>query len=143
MRLFCKPLSARSHMGVFSEENAYEVFLLLDLLPRGGSLCPCREDQLFRLTHIEHGSGTAVSQEAGEAERFLERRESALRDFQGQVHSSKLEISPGDISHQGDHDLLANRFAGEKVRARGFFFSSRRRHKRCSRDWSSDVCSSD
>src|SRR2546429_7305361 len=24
-----------------------------------------------------------------------------------------------------------------------FFFSSRRRHTRCSRDWSSDVCSSD
>src|SRR5690606_40418688 len=26
---------------------------------------------------------------------------------------------------------------------RGFFFSSRRRHTRFSRDWSSDVCSSD
>src|SRR2546422_2049851 len=26
---------------------------------------------------------------------------------------------------------------------REFFFSSRRRHTRCSRDWSSDVCSSD
>src|SRR6266436_7864796 len=25
----------------------------------------------------------------------------------------------------------------------GFFFSCRRRHTRCSRDWSSDVCSSD
>src|SRR5436305_12013543 len=25
----------------------------------------------------------------------------------------------------------------------GFFFSSRRRHTRCGRDWSSDVCSSD
>src|SRR5256884_193020 len=33
-----------------------------------------------------------------------------------------------------------------RVRVRGiffFFFSSRRRHTRCSRDWSSDVCSSD
>src|SRR2546429_5536851 len=28
-------------------------------------------------------------------------------------------------------------------RTRFFFFSSRRRHTRCSRDWSSDVCSSD
>src|SRR5256884_4353536 len=28
-------------------------------------------------------------------------------------------------------------------RGAGFFFSSRRRHTRCSRDWSSDVCSSD
>src|SRR2546429_6570276 len=27
--------------------------------------------------------------------------------------------------------------------ATSFFFSSRRRHTRCSRDWSSDVCSSD
>src|SRR5687768_17896336 len=27
--------------------------------------------------------------------------------------------------------------------SRLFFFSSRRRHTRCSRDWSSDVCSSD
>src|SRR2546429_4170360 len=29
------------------------------------------------------------------------------------------------------------------VRSCFFFFSSRRRHTRCSRDWSSDVCSSD
>src|SRR5256884_7407871 len=29
------------------------------------------------------------------------------------------------------------------VRHVWFFFSSRRRHTRCSRDWSSDVCSSD
>src|SRR5256884_4259366 len=29
------------------------------------------------------------------------------------------------------------------VRVVFFFFSSRRRHTRCSRDWSSDVCSSD
>src|SRR2546429_5923636 len=28
-------------------------------------------------------------------------------------------------------------------RCHHFFFSSRRRHTRCSRDWSSDVCSSD
>src|SRR2546429_1659393 len=29
------------------------------------------------------------------------------------------------------------------ARAKEFFFSSRRRHTRCSRDWSSDVCSYD
>src|SRR3989449_2517138 len=29
------------------------------------------------------------------------------------------------------------------MQKRRFFFSSRRRHTRCSRDWSSDVCSSD
>src|SRR5205809_5693670 len=31
----------------------------------------------------------------------------------------------------------------ESARCFVFFFSSRRRHTRCSRDWSSDVCSSD
>src|SRR3989449_7178810 len=30
-----------------------------------------------------------------------------------------------------------------RLRRLFFFFSSRRRHTRCSRDWSSDVCSSD
>src|SRR2546429_1559033 len=37
------------------------------------------------------------------------------------------------------------RFAGftEWPSCLSFFFSSRRRHTRCSRDWSSDVCSSD
>src|SRR2546422_3387731 len=30
-----------------------------------------------------------------------------------------------------------------RLPVRFFFFSSRRRHTRCSRDWSSDVCSSD
>src|SRR2546429_6198795 len=32
---------------------------------------------------------------------------------------------------------------GKTVGNTVFFFSSRRRHTRCSRDWSSDVCSSD
>src|SRR5256884_3478566 len=37
--------------------------------------------------------------------------------------------TPSDSTHES-HSLY-------------FFFSSRRRHTRCSRDWSSDVCSSD
>src|SRR5216684_171564 len=119
MRLFCELLSAGNRIGVFSEQDADEVFLLLNLLLESGNLCACRENQLLRLTHIEHGSGTAVSQEAGEPERFLARRESALRDFQLQVQRAKLEISPGDIRHQGDRNLLASRFAGKKVGARG------------------------
>src|SRR5260370_20330632 len=119
MRLFCELLSAGNRIGVFPEQDADEIFLLLNLLFEGGNLCACREDQLFRLTHIEHGSGTAVSQEAGEPERFLARRESALRDFQLQVQRAKLEISPEDFSHQGDDDFLASRFAGKKVGARG------------------------
>src|SRR6266436_9881130 len=34
-------------------------------------------------------------------------------------------------------------YAFSRIRIFCFFFSSRRRHTRCSRDWSSDVCSSD
>src|SRR2546422_649281 len=42
------------------------------------------------------------------------------------------------------HDGLAFDVSGGVLPCRaGFFFSSRRRHTRCSRDWSSDVCSSD
>src|SRR2546422_4227584 len=37
----------------------------------------------------------------------------------------------------------AGLLAGRVVMLGVFFFSSRRRHTRCSRDWSSDVCSSD
>src|SRR5256884_5313271 len=35
------------------------------------------------------------------------------------------------------------RLESDGCRMSYFFFSSRRRHTRCSRDWSSDVCSSD
>src|SRR2546429_4300072 len=43
-----------------------------------------------------------------------------------------------------DH-LTRDAMSGQALLAkwRDFFFSSRRRHTRCSRDWSSDVCSSD
>src|SRR2546422_6808991 len=39
--------------------------------------------------------------------------------------------------------LIRSLAAGMSSWGRYFFFSSRRRHTRCSRDWSSDVCSSD
>src|SRR5256884_3392662 len=39
--------------------------------------------------------------------------------------------------------LVAGSYLGILCRTFLFFFSSRRRHTRCSRDWSSDVCSSD
>src|SRR2546429_7280337 len=43
------------------------------------------------------------------------------------------------------HTFRVNGFSPTSLRPRlpYFFFSSRRRHTRCSRDWSSDVCSSD
>src|SRR2546429_3990570 len=48
--------------------------------------------------------------------------------------------------HPPSHHPLAARRCGSILSAASlsfFFFSSRRRHTRCSRDWSSDVCSSD
>src|SRR2546429_3177710 len=39
--------------------------------------------------------------------------------------------------------FCASRGGCARVGLSFFFFSSRRRHTRCSRDWSSDVCSSD
>src|SRR2546429_2789537 len=44
------------------------------------------------------------------------------------------------------NSIYTDDFPGEDFGSSGylfFFFSSRRRHTRCSRDWSSDVCSSD
>src|SRR2546429_2254977 len=43
---------------------------------------------------------------------------------------------------QGQH-FVCERRAHTLAVVEDFFFSSRRRHTRCSRDWSSDVCSSD
>src|SRR5215470_19340549 len=49
-----------------------------------------------------------------------------------------IAAPPADKSKPGTHplDVLAGRQSS-------FFFSSRRQHTRCYRDWSSDVCSSD
>src|SRR5690606_40090492 len=41
------------------------------------------------------------------------------------------------------HEAIRYRLAAPLLRYLLFFFSSRRRHTRFSRDWSSDVCSSD
>src|SRR3989449_354884 len=49
------------------------------------------------------------------------------------VHVPPDTSAPVEISHR----------APRVIRCILFFFSSRRRHTRCSRDWSSDVCSSD
>src|SRR2546429_6674133 len=41
------------------------------------------------------------------------------------------------------YSLMRHQSSIGRVITHTFFFSSRRRHTRCSRDWSSDVCSSD
>src|SRR5690554_4208284 len=72
---------------------------------------------------------------------------SALEDAQRGVHRSVARRLDGN--HDCRRPLLTTRrmVAGDGVTlalvVAGFFFSSRRRHTRCGRDWSSDVCSSD
>src|SRR6266511_4128452 len=53
---------------------------------------------------------------------------------------SQMQKSPAPTIHGGSH---SNRCHRETRGHLVFFFSSRRRHTRFSRDWSSDVCSSD
>src|SRR5690606_41205566 len=49
----------------------------------------------------------------------------------------QVELGPGD------HRARQRHRGAPRAQHRLFFFSSRRRHTRFSRDWSSDVCSSD
>src|SRR2546429_246098 len=74
--------------------------------------------------------------------------------FQTALACSKLIQASGvlDITEDDFDFLTSNKvwIATDRSRARRcveacvyFFFSSRRRHTSCSRDWSSDVCSSD
>src|SRR5205809_3457072 len=49
----------------------------------------------------------------------------------------------GGVHERGDVAWRGQGGGGGDSILSGFFFSSRRRHTRCSRDWSSDVCSSD
>src|SRR2546421_6444597 len=53
--------------------------------------------------------------------------------------------APGEEGLDGleSHRFEYERYLGRDEAGRFFFFSSRRRHTRSDRDWSSDVCSSD
>src|SRR2546429_177812 len=55
--------------------------------------------------------------------------------------SLTVNAGNGGFLHCIQMDTSVN--AANQVVSVGVFFSSRRRHTRCSRDWSSDVCSSD
>src|SRR5256884_6952714 len=64
--------------------------------------------------------------------------------------TTRREFVIAEDVYDVSHDEVAEVEAELKMLLRGdvadvlvFFFSSRRRHTRCSRDWSSDVCSSD
>src|SRR5215813_11530169 len=59
------------------------------------------------------------------------------------MNKKQSEIVLADIAAESDLTIkLPSKKVSELVKIH-FFFSSRRRHTRCGRDWSSDVCSSD
>src|SRR2546429_7304225 len=61
------------------------------------------------------------------------------RVIRGAKRMSPILIALGSLAR-----MMAGIFLGTtRTELLIFFFSSRRRHTRCSRDWSSDVCSSD
>src|SRR6266542_5740046 len=68
--------------------------------------------------------------------------------------ATPYDVKGVELGHHGPEcsfDAFVHKYALDKDPAMaylaedilGFFFSSRRRHTRCYRDWSSDVCSSD
>src|SRR2546429_2212325 len=64
------------------------------------------------------------------------------------VHTEIVSTTVRNVLPNGVHVVIQEIPSSEVVAVQlwvrsGFFFSSRRRHTRCSRDWSSDVCSSD
>src|SRR5205809_3012010 len=77
----------------------------------------------------------------------LEQSERALVVAERTVELARVVERDGyaQIALRGEAQLAGSRRHGERelIRREGFFFSSRRRHTSCSRDWSSDVCSSD
>ena len=88
-------------------------------------LYPSAEDFLARRARYLYGRrGTPTS----------EALENALRALEGSACAGVALLPSG---------LAAISTALLAVLNAGFFFSSRRRHTRCGRDWSSDVCSSD
>src|SRR3989442_11416063 len=60
----------------------------------------------------------------------------------GLAIDSTVDIFTFYVSHRHVYGEQWIKFMKDGVNA-SFFFSSRRRHKICGRDWSSDVCSSD
>src|SRR2546429_1385147 len=71
--------------------------------------------------------------------------EELMNRVTGQAERCQVPLATINDSHDPDCLDEAEDVFDVQADDRGFifFFSSRRRHTRCSRDWSSDVCSSD
>ena len=62
---------ANDRVGVLTDQDADQVFLLDDLLLEGRNFSGGRENQLFGLAHIEHRCGAPIGKHVCEPQRFL------------------------------------------------------------------------
>src|SRR2546422_329904 len=105
-----------------------------------------REELGYRSRHREAEERTLCSRKCTHEAIFA-----ASSLLHGHVLDHRIEparrnaVAVPQLDRQELDDLLssAKTFAAVHSTRVFFFFSSRRRHTRCSRDWSSDVCSSD
>src|SRR5690606_39883854 len=92
---------------------------------------------------ITLGKGGQLARAAGSVAKLIakEGKSATVRLPSGEVRliSKNWSATVGQVGNVGVNQKSLGR-AGSKC---WFFFSSRRRHTRFSRDWSSDVCSSD
>ena len=94
-----------------------------------------------------------VKKDLAELERYEEMRQKAAENLRQQRNDSKENIDKIIVLKELDKSrkqfVVRNEWSEclregkSRVPLRHIFSSSRRRHTRCSRDWSSDVCSSD
>src|SRR5687768_856934 len=61
----------------------------------------------------------------------------------GSQADNLVRLAQTNVLLVGTQDVRPDEIPWIEEDGQKFFFSSRRRHTRCSRDWSSDVCSSD
>src|SRR5687768_9310825 len=94
------------------------------------------DDRHASITTHEHRLQQIISNLLSNAFKFTEKGKVAMRI--GAAPEEHVFANDALVSVKG---LLAISVSDTGIGI--FFFSSRRRHTRCSRDWSSDVCSSD
>ena len=73
------------------------------------------EDELFSLSHIEHGRGAAVGKDLSQSQRVLSRGERLARDLQFEVLFAQLKIGARNIADQRADDLTLRPLLREQV----------------------------
>ena len=101
MRLGGQFQSARYIAGIFAEQDADQIFLLLRFVFRcwrnGGGR---GVDELFGLAHIEQRSAAVVGQQLREPQRILIGGERLPRDLNLQILLAQGEVRGGDVGYQ-------------------------------------------